>query len=66
MRLRRSLLVVLAAMTLTVGITGFVSPHLRRYERSRRLDSLVLQATAPGESDVVDIGQTHQCCTAFL
>jgi hypothetical protein len=60
MRLRRSLLVVLTALLLTVGITGVVSPHLRRYELSRRLDSLVLQATAPGGSGVVDMGQIDQ------
>jgi hypothetical protein len=57
MRLRRVLLVVLAGVLMVVGITEFVSPHLRRYELSRRLDHLVLQATAPGGSGVVDIGQ---------
>ncbi|MBC8162876.1 MAG: hypothetical protein H7Z42_16835 [Roseiflexaceae bacterium] len=59
MRLRRWLMIVLVGMLL-VGITGFVSPHLRRYELSRRLDSLVLQATAPGGSGAVDIGQIDQ------
>jgi hypothetical protein len=60
MRVRRSLLVVLVGMLLTAGITQVVSPHLRRYELSRRLDRLVLQATAPGGSGVVDIGEIDQ------
>jgi hypothetical protein len=45
MRSRRLFLVVFVGVLLIVGVTGFVSPYLQRYELSRRLNSLVLQAT---------------------
>jgi hypothetical protein len=57
MRSRRFLLVVLAGVLLMVGITEFVAPYRQRYNLSRRLDSLVLQASAQGGSGVVDFGQ---------
>jgi hypothetical protein len=59
-RSRRSLLVVLVGLLLTAGVTEVMSPQLTRYELSRRLDRLVLQATAPDGSGVVDIGELDQ------